>query len=231
MSLDPVIITWFDWVKLIVPGVVTGTVAVVAAYFAYSYARRGRKEDILYKERYKLYESLDEKLEVIHKMSSEFYSYVDSVLFYMRHEPEEWFSPDLVRAYPSEQVRARSVRDMENSADRLDNQMIRDLNNKRIELMFGLEIRDEVNEVRNSIRNSVNQSSDIAWCALNLPRDAEEHRELDKQREYWKNHNLTNNTNGLIDKLRESLFLSLELPVRYKRRKDDGVSPILVDRK
>ncbi|MDV6373215.1 hypothetical protein [Deinococcus arenicola] len=46
---------WFEWVKLIVPGIVTGLVILLGAYLAYVFARRGRKEDILYKERYRAY--------------------------------------------------------------------------------------------------------------------------------------------------------------------------------
>lgn len=50
--------SWFEWAKLIVPPIITGLVVLAGAYITYHFANRGRKEDILYKERYKGFEEL-----------------------------------------------------------------------------------------------------------------------------------------------------------------------------
>lgn len=48
----------FEWVKVIAPPIITGAVVLLGIRKTYDYANKGRKEDILYKERYKNFEAI-----------------------------------------------------------------------------------------------------------------------------------------------------------------------------
>jgi len=61
----PVDPTWFDWAKLLIPPFGTGLVALVGAYIGFKLANKGRKYEILYKERFKGFEEIAGYLTVI----------------------------------------------------------------------------------------------------------------------------------------------------------------------
>lgn len=58
MSVAIQAVTWFDWAKILIPPLLTASIAIFAAVVAYVFAKRGRKEDILYKEKYKSFEAV-----------------------------------------------------------------------------------------------------------------------------------------------------------------------------
>lgn len=75
--------SWFEWAKLIVPPIITGLVVLVGAYITYLFANRGRREDILYKERYKGFEEISGYLHSIEDFSLKYNNKLDELENYL----------------------------------------------------------------------------------------------------------------------------------------------------
>lgn len=205
---------WFEWAKLLVPGTVTGLVAVSAATLAYRFANRGRREDIFYKEKYKLYESLDEKLEKLDELSMQFHLQIELVLHDCTFVPPGWMKEQHPYLEVSDDVKYRRIHEIVKLGDELDNQMVQWLNNKRIEMMFGSYIDKLVSQTRRDIRRLVETAQEIAWCFSGFCGDEEEKQAQEERASFWKQHRTVNVASSSINELRKQLFLALDLPTK-----------------
>lgn len=71
---------WLDFAKIAIPPLITGAVVIRVAQLTYQYANKGRKEDILYKERYKGFEAISS---YAHSMESKIDKLEHEMISYM----------------------------------------------------------------------------------------------------------------------------------------------------
>lgn len=75
--------SWFEWLKVIAPPIITGLVVLAGAYITYRFANRGRREEILYKERYKGFEEISGYLHSIEDFSLKYNKKLDELENYL----------------------------------------------------------------------------------------------------------------------------------------------------
>lgn len=190
MSLNPMpgpeqVITWFDWAKIIIPPLITASIALTAAFLAYRFARRGRKEDILYKERYKSFEAIagylyeimrfsDQKVETYSKNPSRNHEIL-KILEELKKELDILIDNEPNRinlVLLNSKTRSTyysSVIILENLGKNITNHIIR-LKNSNMPAHSDPLISKDIYKVLLELKNEADECQKLAFSDLDLPR-------------------------------------------------------------
>lgn len=186
---------------------VLGTIVgvIIGANVAFRNAKIGRRDDILLKEKYKLFDDLETKLgEIrlqIYTVRRNAYIVIDD---WEIHNTEQ-------EAEKSEFFRMTHIKELRESYDKLNKLKKDALHNARIKMLFSSKIDDEVVSIDKEITRLVFRSARLANAFGNSKSNNSNEKTESDVKSYWENRNDVRELVGKLNKLTDDMFQELEL--------------------
>ena len=182
----------------------TGFAVFVGAKLAWNNSSKGRKEDILFKEKYKLYESIDSDLESIKKLLHQLVESASSLLYNVQGDLH----------ILSRNIADKDIENIEELVKSLELAINGLHENKRLRRLFSIKISMDVDVLKDRVKDLIVNTTDITNAYIGYPILKDEMIKQESALVRLKKRDLYGDLDARIDRLRDSIFSDLGLPLK-----------------